>query len=191
MAIRNVLKEGDELLRKRSKPVTVFDERLAILLDDMKETMREENGAGIAAPQVGVLRRAVIIDYEGETTELINPVISNEDGVVIAAEGCLSVDSKKNCNVARPYKLTCTAQDRDGKPVVIEAEGWKARIICHEVDHLNGILFIDKAYKEPPNATPQNQGTKASDEPPNGTPQNQGTEAGDNADGNKGKKTDG
>lgn len=149
MAIRNIFKEGESVLRKRAKEVTVFDKKLAILLDDMKETMFAEDGAGLAAPQVGILKRAAVITYEGEYLELVNPVIISSEGAVAAMEGCLSVDSKKNCKVLRPAKLVCAAQDRDGNKFTVEAEGWKARIICHELDHLDGILFIDKEYKEP------------------------------------------
>lgn len=148
MALRNIFREGDPILRKISKPVTVFDERLGTLLDDMAETMIKAEGCGIAAPQVGILKRAVIVFYNNEITEFINPVISQEAGEEIGTEGCLSVDNSKNCEVKRPHELTVTAFDRHGKKFSCRAEGWKARIICHECDHLNGILFIDKKYTD-------------------------------------------
>lgn len=147
MALRTVIQEGDPVLRKKARDVVSFDERLGILLDDMRETMRFENGVGLAAPQVGILRRAVVIEYEDRYLELINPAITSSEGEEIAYEGCLSIDSKKNCPVKRPTKLTYTAQDRFGNPITATEEGWLARIICHELDHLDGILFIDKAYK--------------------------------------------
>lgn len=134
-------------MRRIAREVTVFDARLHILLDDMTETMRKANGVGLAGPQVGISRRVVVIEpEEGELTEMINPVISDTAGEQIGAEGCLSVDSSKNCQVKRPMSLTVTYFDRNGKKHTERAEGWKARVICHECDHLDGILFIDKPY---------------------------------------------
>lgn len=155
MAIRNIFTEGEPVLRKRAKEVTVFDERLHTLLDDMKETLGTADGVGLAAPQVGVMKRAFILDFEGEYLEAVNPVLSDMEGGVVASEGCLSVDSKKNCRVLRPEKLTLKAFDRFGKPFSLKAEGWKARIICHETDHLDGILFIDKKYEGKPEGPSQ------------------------------------
>jgi|AGTN01.1.fsa_nt_gi peptide deformylase len=154
MAIRNILKEGEPALRKKSKDIIEFNERLCMLLDDMRDTLVKNDGVGLAAPQVGVLRRAIIVLYEGEHLEIVNPVIMSEEGSVVATEGCLSVDAKKNCKVRRPEKLVVKGYDRDGKPLMLKIEGWKARIVCHEVDHLDGILFIDKKYEEPAGEKP-------------------------------------
>ncbi|HIU99629.1 MAG TPA: peptide deformylase [Candidatus Stercoripulliclostridium merdipullorum] len=150
MAIRTIVKEGEEPLRKRSKEVTVFDHRLSVLMDDMIETLHKAEGCGLAAPQVGILKRAVIVEPKvGEPIiELINPVIVEQSGEQVDYEGCLSVNPSKNCKVKRPYKLKVEAYDRYGKPMTLDAEGWTARIVCHELDHLDGILFIDKRYKD-------------------------------------------
>ena len=142
MALRNILKEGDERLRKKSRPVTDFNERLWTLLDDMYETMKD-GGVGIAAPQVGVLRRAVVIDVGEGKHELVNPVIVEQSG---DGEGCLSIPGQYGL-VHRPAQLRLKAQDRYGKPFELEAEGYFAVAVCHEVDHLDGILFIDKAER--------------------------------------------
>ena len=145
MALRNILKEGDERLRKKSRPVTDFNERLWTLLDDMYETMKD-GGVGIAAPQVGVLRRAVVIDVGEGKHELVNPVIVEQSGDQCGCEGCLSIPGKYGL-VHRPAQLRLKAQDRYGKPFELEAEGYFAVAVCHEVDHLDGILFIDKAER--------------------------------------------
>lgn len=145
MALRNILKEGDERLRKKSRPVTDFNERLWTLLDDMYETMRD-GGVGIAAPQVGVLRRAVVIDVGEGKHELVNPVIIEQSGDQCGGEGCLSIPGQYGL-VHRPAQLRLKAQDRYGKPFELEAEGYFAVAVCHEVDHLDGILFIDKAER--------------------------------------------
>ena len=145
MALRNILKEGDERLRKKSRPVTDFNERLWTLLDDMYETMKD-GGVGIAAPQVGVLRRAVVIDVGEGKHELVNPVIVEQSGDKCGGEGCLSIPGQYGL-VHRPAQLRLTAQDRYGKPFELEAEGYFAVAVCHEVDHLDGILFIDKAER--------------------------------------------
>ena len=145
MALRNILKEGDERLRKKSRPVTDFNERLWTLLDDMYETMKD-GGVGIAAPQVGVLRRAVVIDVGEGKHELVNPVIVEQSGDQCGGEGCLSIPGQYGL-VHRPAQLRLKAQDRYGKPVELEAEGYFAVAVCHEVDHLDGILFIDKAER--------------------------------------------
>lgn len=145
MALRNILKEGDERLRKKSRPVTDFNERLWTLLDDIYETMKD-GGVGIAAPQVGVLRRAVVIDVGEGKHELVNPVIVEQSGDQCGGEGCLSIPGQYGL-VHRPAQLRLKAQDRYGKPFELEAEGYFAVAVCHEVDHLDGILFIDKAER--------------------------------------------
>ena len=145
MALRNILKEGDERLRKKSRPVTDFNERLWTLLDEMYETMKD-GGVGIAAPQVGVLRRAVVIDVGEGKHELVNPVIVEQSGDQCGGEGCLSIPGQYGL-VHRPAQLRLKAQDRYGKPFELEAEGYFAVAVCHEVDHLDGILFIDKAER--------------------------------------------
>ena len=145
MALRNILKEGDERLRKKSRPVTDFNERLWTLLDYMYETMKD-GGVGIAAPQVGVLRRAVVIDVGEGKHELVNPVIVEQSGDQCGGEGCLSIPGQYGL-VHRPAQLRLKAQDRYGKPFELEAEGYFAVAVCHEVDHLDGILFIDKAER--------------------------------------------
>ncbi len=146
MAVRKVVKMGDELLRKKSKTVTVFDEKLWELLDDMKETMYEYDGMGLAAPQVGVLKRVVVMDVNNMFFELVNPEIIEESGQDLEQEGCLSCGKMRDY-VKRPYKVKVKAQDRFGYEFVLEGEKWLARCICHEVDHLNGILFVDKVEK--------------------------------------------
>ncbi len=143
MAIRKVVKEGDELLRKKSKPVKTFDRELWNLLDDMWDTMYANDGMGLAAVQVGILRRAIVIDVNGLKAELINPEIYYEEGEDIDEEGCLSVVGF-NGNVKRPYKIKVRAFDRYGFPFALEGEKYLARCVCHECDHLEGILYIDK-----------------------------------------------
>lgn len=147
MAIRNVVKVGDELLRKKSKPVHNFDENLWELLDDMKETMYKNNGMGLAAVQVGVLKRVIIIEANNMFMELINPEIIAQHGMDIEKEGCLSV-GPENEYVKRPMQVTVKAQDRLGYDFTITGEKYLARVLCHEIDHLNGVLFIDKAEKD-------------------------------------------
>ena len=143
MALRTIIKEGDERLRKKSRPVTEFNERLWTLLDDMYETMKGD-GVGIAAPQVGILRRAVVIDGGEGRHELVNPEIVEQEGDQYGGEGCLSVPGQYGM-VHRPQKLRVRAQDRYGKPFELEAEGYLAVAVCHETDHLDGVLFIDTA----------------------------------------------
>lgn len=146
MASRKVIKIGDPLLRKKSKPVVDFDESLWELLDDMKETMYKNDGMGLAAPQVGVLRRVIIMDVNNQFYELINPEIVSSEGEDIDTEGCLSVGNFKD-SVKRPYKVTVKAVDRFNYPIEITGEKYFARCACHEIDHLNGILFVDKSEK--------------------------------------------
>ena len=148
MAIRKILIEGeDDLLRKHSRPVEKFDKRLWTLLDDMAQTMYDADGAGLAAPQVGVLKRCVVIDAGDGLIELVNPEIVSMEGSVIGAEGCLSIPGRR-CTVDRPEKVTVIAQNRDGESIRLEAEGLLAVAICHEVDHLDGILYIDKMIED-------------------------------------------
>ncbi len=144
MAIRNVVQVGDDVLRKKCFAVARFDEKLATLLDDMKDTVRKEEGAGLAAPQVGVLRRAVVIDVEEGFFELVNPVIVQAKGEQIGYEGCLSVRGRRGV-VRRPMEVTVEFFDRFGKPQKLTARGFFARAVCHELDHLDGVLYIDKA----------------------------------------------
>lgn len=144
MAKRSIIKIGDPLLRLKSKPVFDFDERLVMLLGDMRETMIAEKGVGIAAVQVGVLRRACIVSEDGETFyEFINPVIIKSSGKQTSYEGCLSVPGQ-NGDVQRPKKMLIRAYSRDGEPFEIEAGGYLAVICSHEFDHMDGILFTDK-----------------------------------------------
>ncbi|MBR2023629.1 MAG: peptide deformylase [Clostridia bacterium] len=144
MAIRNVVQVGDDVLRQKCFPVEEFDATLWALLDDMKETVKKEQGAGLAAPQVGVLRRLAVVDVDEGYFELINPVITAQKGEQSDWEGCLSVRGKSGI-VSRPMKVTVVYQDRFGEKHVIKAKGFFARAICHELDHLDGVLYIDKA----------------------------------------------
>lgn len=144
MAIRNVVQVGDEVLRQRCFEVENFDESLCRLLDDMKDTVKKEQGAGLAAPQVGVLRRVVVVDVEEGYFEFVNPVITSQKGEQSDWEGCLSVRGKSGI-VSRPMKVTLAYQDRYGEKHVLKAKGFFARAICHELDHLDGVLYIDKA----------------------------------------------
>ncbi len=146
MATRNIVKHGDSVLRKVCRSVLNFDERLAQTLDDMKETMEKAEGVGLAAPQVGILRRYCIIDVGDGLIELVNPVIIESEGEQCGQEGCLSLPGDYR-DVKRPIKVTVRAQDRFGKTFTVTGEGLKARAFCHEIDHLDGILFIDKAEK--------------------------------------------
>lgn len=153
MALRNILTEENPALRKVCRPYTAFDERLHQLLDDMKETLSQANGVGLAAPQVGVLRRAVIVletnvpdDEEEYMIELINPVIVETAGEQTGAEGCLSIPNEFGV-VTRPDYVKVRAQDRHGEWFEVEGRGLTARAFCHEIDHLDGVLFIDKAIR--------------------------------------------
>lgn len=143
MADRKVVMMGDELLRKKSKPVRVFDEYLWDLLDDMKETMHHKNGMGLAAVQVGILKRVIIIEANNMFVELVNPEIIKQKGEDIEEEGCLSVGSVTGL-VKRPMEVTVKAQDRYGYNFTLTGEKYLARVLCHEIDHLDGVLFVDK-----------------------------------------------
>ena len=146
MAIRTVLQVGDDTLRKKSFLVTDFGEKTKQLLDDMKETLDKEEGVGLAAPQIGVLRRIFIVSYQDVYLECINPVISKLKGKAVDTEGCLSVRGRSG-NVERPTSLVLDAFDRNGTPYSLKINGYLARIICHEYDHLDGILYIDKLVR--------------------------------------------
>ncbi len=142
MAIRNIVKQGDSCLEKVCRPVTEFNARLHMLLDDMRETLAAADGAGLAAPQVGVLRRAAsILDGEGGYLELINPEILEPQGAQEGAEGCLSVPGRYGI-VERPQKITIKFQDRTGAERQLELEDFLARAACHETDHLEGKLYL-------------------------------------------------
>lgn len=147
MAIRKVIIEGDEILRKKSKPVVDFDDRLGFLLDDMAETMRKYEGAGLAAVQVGILKRMFVMDTGNGLRECINPEILKQEGTnKVLVEGCLSVPGK--CGyVERPEKVWVKYFDRHGNEVTKKFTGFEAKCFCHESDHLDGILYIDKATK--------------------------------------------
>ena len=159
MALRKIICIEDELLRKKSRPVEKFDEKLHKLLDDMAETMYNANGVGLAAPQVGILRRAVVIDVGDGLVELVNPVIVESDGQQSGPEiletegeqdgpeGCLSVPGRRGM-VKRPMKVRAKFQDRNGEWYEIEAEELLARCIMHETDHLNGQLYVDIMSRE-------------------------------------------
>ncbi len=143
MAIRNIRTEEDPILRKKSRVVEKFDERLWQLLDDMKETMYQADGVGLAAVQVGILKRVVVIDVGDGLMELVNPEIIEEDGVQCGAEGCLSLPGKQGTTI-RPMNVKVKAQNRNGNWCVYKGTELKAKAFCHELDHLDGTLYIDK-----------------------------------------------
>lgn len=146
MAIREIRKKGDEILRKKCKTVTEVNKKVRDLLDDMLDTMYEADGVGLAAPQVGILKRIVVIDVGEGPVELINPEILEESGEQIRAEGCLSIPGIWG-EVKRPEHLLVKALDRNGKEQRIEATGMLAIAMCHEIDHLDGILFEDRVIR--------------------------------------------
>ncbi|MEG0766759.1 MAG: peptide deformylase [Clostridia bacterium] len=147
MALRRIVRVGDETLRKVARPVAELNRRMLILLDDMAETMYAENGVGLAAPQVGILRRAIVVDVGEGLYQLINPEIIAREGEQEDMEACLSIPGRRGV-VVRPAKITVRATNRKGAPVEIEAEGFLARAFCHEIDHLEGQLFIDVMLRE-------------------------------------------
>lgn len=151
MALRKVLRVGEEGLRLKSRPIDVINRRILILLDDLAETMYASEGVGLAAPQVGVLRRAIAVDVGDDNglIQLVNPEIIHSEGEQEEDEGCLSVPGRRGY-VKRPMKVTVRGVNRGGKPVEIEAEGLLAVAFCHEIDHLDGVLFIDKMTREAP-----------------------------------------
>jgi peptide deformylase len=146
MALREIRLDGDPILRKKSKEITEINDRIKILLDDMVETMRAANGLGLAAPQVGILRRAVVIDVGEEVLKIINPVIIEASGSIVDFEGCLSIPDLSG-KVERPEKVKIKYLDENGESKVYEATGYTARAFCHEIDHLDGILYTDKALE--------------------------------------------
>lgn len=147
MAIRKIRILGDPVLRKKSRLVERIDNRIETLLDDMEETMGKEEGVGLAAPQVGVLRRVVIIDVGEGLIEIINPELVEYEGSIKQDEACLSVPGKV-ATVERPAKVRVKGLNRKGEKIEVEGEGLLARALCHEIDHLNGILFIDRIVNE-------------------------------------------
>ena len=146
MALRQIVKIGEPVLRKKSKVVKEINDRIIELLDDMADTMYEADGVGLAAPQVGILKRVVVIDIGDGLIELINPEIIETEGEYLDNEGCLSVPGECG-HVLRPYRVKVRAQNRFGETVEIEGEELLARAFCHEIDHLDGILYIDKVIK--------------------------------------------
>ncbi|MCH5148001.1 MAG: peptide deformylase [Clostridiales bacterium] len=144
MAIRYVVQVGEDVLRQKCQPVKAFNGDLHALLNDMKETVRAEQGAGLAAPQIGIPLRVVVIDVEEGYYEFINPVILSQKGEQVGEEGCLSVKGKQG-TVKRPQKVKVEYRDRNGRKHTVTAEDFFARAVCHELDHLDGILYIDKA----------------------------------------------
>lgn len=146
MAIREIRLKGDEILSKKCREVTVFDNKLAILLDDLYETMKKHEGVGLAAPQVGILKRAVVVDTGNGRIDLVNPTVIKKDGTQTGSEGCLSFPGIFG-DVERPMDVTVRAQDKDGKWFEISGHELTARAFCHEIDHLDGKLFVDKVIK--------------------------------------------
>lgn len=143
MALRKILTQGDSALEKVCRPVEKFDRRLHILLDDMKETLADSGGVGLAAPQVGILRRVVVVeDAQEQIIELVNPEIIHQEGEQDGFEGCLSVPGMYG-KVIRPNLVTVRAQDRDGNVFEVSGEGIVARCFCHETEHLDGHLFVE------------------------------------------------
>lgn len=150
MAIRNIRIEGDPILRKVSREVPEITDRIKVLLDDMGETMYSADGVGLAAPQVGILKRIIVVDPHDEETgliKLVNPEIVESDGEQIGVEGCLSIPNY-NATVKRPEHVKVKYIDEDGNEKVWDAHGFPAVILSHEIDHLNGVLFRDKSIEE-------------------------------------------
>ncbi|KEI01468.1 peptide deformylase [Clostridium botulinum] len=146
MALRNIRVNEDTILRKTCKKVDEINERILTLIEDMKETMYEADGVGLAAPQIGVLKRLVVIDVGNGPMSLINPEIISSEGSQTDYEGCLSLPGKQG-KVTRPYNVVAKALNEKGEEVEIHGEGLLARAICHELDHLDGVLFMDKVVK--------------------------------------------
>lgn len=150
MAIRNIRIDGDPILRKISREVGEVNDRIRLLLDDMAETMYDAEGVGLAAPQVGILRRVIVVDpRDGETglVKLVNPEIIEKDGEQIGIEGCLSIP-EFNATVKRPEHVKVKYLDENGEEKIWDAHGFPAVILCHEIDHLDGVLFKDKYIEE-------------------------------------------
>jgi len=146
MALREIRKKGDEVLYKVCKEIKDFDKKLGILLDDMYDTMNKADGVGLAAPQVGILKRCAVIDIGEGKIELVNPKIIKEEGSQVGTEGCLSVPGEWG-EVERPQKVTVEAYDRYGKKFTITGEDLLARALCHEIEHLDGHLFLERVIR--------------------------------------------
>lgn len=146
MALRNIRKRDDGVLRRVAAPVSKFNEQLGILLDDMAETMHAAEGAGLAAPQIGISRRIIIFRHEDTLVELINPEFIFKQGEAMDLEGCLSCPGVYG-EVARAEHVRVKGYDRQGRPLELEGDGFMARVLQHEIDHLDGILFVDKALR--------------------------------------------
>lgn len=146
MAIRNIFKEGEEILTKKCREVTVFDDRLSELIDDLIDTMEKAQGVGLAASQVGILRRVVVVKIEDDLFELVNPEIVFTSGEQEGPEGCLSFPGQFGI-VKRPLEVKVVAQNRKGEKIEVEGNELLARALCHEIDHLNGITFKSKASR--------------------------------------------
>ena len=147
MAVMKICRIGEDVLRKKCHPVKMFDRRTVSLLKDMAETMYAADGCGLAAPQVGILRRIAVIDVGDGLVELLNPEIIASEGAVVDVEGCLSIPGRR-CTVERPERVTVRAMDRKGRPFEFEAEGFFARAVCHELDHLDGVMYVDKMIED-------------------------------------------
>lgn len=143
MALRNIRTNGDDVLRKKSRKVEEINDRIHTLIKDMFDTMYNADGVGLAAPQVGILKRVIVIDVGDGPVALINPEIISGEGEQIDEEGCLSIPGRGG-NVLRPYKVKVKALNEKGEEVIVEGEELFARALCHEIDHLEGVLFIDK-----------------------------------------------
>lgn len=143
MALRSIRTYGDDLLRKKSRKIEKIDERVLTLIEDMKETMYKEDGVGLAAPQVGILKRMAVIDVGNGPIVIINPEIIERKGSQVDTEGCLSIPGRQG-EVERPQWVKVKALNEKGEEIIYEGEGLLARAFCHEIDHLDGVLFIDK-----------------------------------------------
>ena len=146
MALRNIVKKGDPVLEKKCRVVEKFDNRLTVLIDDMIETLHDSGGVGLAAPQVGILKRVVVIDIGEGVIELVNPQIIKQSGEQREIEGCLSCPDEWGIT-KRPMNVTVKAQDRNGKEFTVSGSGLLAKAFCHELDHLDGILFLSKIIR--------------------------------------------
>lgn len=147
MALREIRKIGDDILRKKSRTVEKIDDRIEQLLNDMAETMYKSEGVGLAAPQVGILKRIIVVDVGDNLIKLINPEIIESEGSQIDDEGCLSVPNQRG-KVDRPQSVTVKGMNEKGEEVLVKGEDFLARALCHEIDHLSGILFVDKMERQ-------------------------------------------
>lgn len=147
MALREIRKIGDDILRKKSRTVEKIDDRIEQLINDMAETMYKSEGVGLAAPQVGILKRIIVVDVGDNLIKLINPEIIESEGSQIDDEGCLSVPNQRG-KVDRPQSVTVKGMNEKGEEILVKGEDFLARALCHEIDHLNGILFVDKMERQ-------------------------------------------